>query len=229
MCDEEMKLVHNERWSSDGILWRCQKKNLKPHDVKLSLRHGTWFSESNMTLEEIIEYTYLWSTLGLTEKQISTQLQISDNTNVDWANFCREVCKETMLVQNDNGKQIGGENIVVEIDESKFAKRKYNRGHDCKLGWVFDGREKENGRNCFAVTVADRSENTLLPIIQKCIAPGSIIYSDCWAAYRNLDQYNYTHVTVNHSEQFKDPNTGCHTNGIEGDCRGTWDICLSLA
>ncbi|KAM0685950.1 Phosphotyrosine-binding domain, partial [Conglomerata obtusa] len=32
--------------------------------------------------------------------------------------------------------QIGGKDIVVEIDESKFGKRKYNRGHRVLGTWV---------------------------------------------------------------------------------------------
>ena len=139
-----MKLVQaSSLWSSDLFMWRCQRKLSKPHDRKLSIRHGTWFSNSNMTLEEIIEYSYLWSAFGLTEKQISTQLELSDNTNVDWSAFCREVCSETMIRENECGQQIGGEDTIVEIDESKFAKRKYHRGHNTILGCMFGGLEKK--------------------------------------------------------------------------------------
>ena len=168
-----MRLVNDEKWSSDCYLWRCRRKLPKPHDKRISIRHGTWFANSNMSLEEIIEYSYVWS-MGLNEKQINTQLELSDNTNVDWSSFCREVCQETMLRENECGVQIGGEDVVVEIDESKFAKRKYHRGHNTKLGWVFEGREKLNGKKCFAVCVPDRTEKTLVDIIVKYIAKGSI-------------------------------------------------------
>jgi len=33
---------------------------------------------------------------------------------------------------------IGGEGIVVEIDESKFGKRKYSRGHKVDGVWVLE-------------------------------------------------------------------------------------------
>ena len=34
-------------------------------------------------------------------------------------------------------KKIGGKDVVVEIDESKFGKRKYIVGHRVTWGWVF--------------------------------------------------------------------------------------------
>jgi hypothetical protein len=43
--------------------------------------------------------------------------------------------------------KIGGNNSVVEIDESKFGKRKYNRGHRAEGVWVrgmIDKRAKAN-------------------------------------------------------------------------------------
>jgi len=66
-------------------------------------------------------------------------------------------------------------------------------------------------KRCFIVRVPDRSEKTLLPIIQKYIRPGSIIMSDCWKAYNNLQQAGFKHNTVYHTYNFVDPNTGAHT------------------
>ena len=61
----------------------------------------------------------------------------------------------------------------------------------------------------------NRSAATLNPIILEYVLPGTSIYSDQWAAYRNLNQLGFAHGTVNHSVNFKDPTTGVHTNHVE--------------
>ena len=56
--------------------------------------------------------------------------------------------------------------MEVEIDESKFDKHKYYRGHRVEGQWVFGGREKYNKRKVFMIPVENRKEETLIPIIQ---------------------------------------------------------------
>ena len=43
----------------------------------------------------------------------------------------------------DRSRNIGGEATIVQIDESKFGKRKYLRGHHVVGQWVFGGIEKD--------------------------------------------------------------------------------------
>ena len=74
--------------------------------------------------------------------------------------------------------------------------------------------------NVFMVPVANRTVDTLLPVIQQFILPGTYIVSDMWCAYSglmNLPQ-GYLNLMVNHSINFVDPNTGVTTNHIES----TW-------
>ncbi len=66
----------------------------------------------------------------------------------------------------------------MEIDESKFGKRKHHRGHRVQGVWVVGGVERTADRKLFAVTVEDRSARTLLQIIVDNVAPGSILYTD---------------------------------------------------
>ena len=62
---------------------------------------------------------------------------------------------------------------------------KYHRGKHVEGQWVFGGVVGETGK-CFLVPVEDRTANTLMYLIMKWIAPGSIIISDCWKAYTTI-------------------------------------------
>ena len=66
--------------------------------------------------------------------------------------------------------------------------------------------------------VDDRSEATLLPIIETFVEKGTTIISDCWKAYCNLEKHGYKHLQVNHSKEFVNKD-GDHTNKIEGHWR----------
>ncbi|KAL3113943.1 hypothetical protein niasHT_017893 [Heterodera trifolii] len=68
---------------------------------------------------------------------------MSMKSAVDWASFCREVLLDAFL---DNPEQIGGHGHTVEIDESKFGKCKYHRGHRVEGAWVFGGVDRQTGR-----------------------------------------------------------------------------------
>ena len=71
----------------------------------------------------------------------------------------------------------------------------------------------------FCTFVKNRTKKTLLPLIKKHIALGSIVVSDMWKAYDSipgLKKHYYEHESVNHSKTFKDPVTGACTNVIEG-------------
>ena len=92
-------------------------------------------------------------------------LQISHPTAVDWYNFLRDVCAEYFKL---HPMVIGGQGIEVEIDESKFGRRKYNRGRWQEGHWVFVGVERITGK-AFMVEVAQRDAATLIPIIQQYI------------------------------------------------------------
>ena len=120
------------------------------------------------------------------------------NTVVDWKNFLRDICVEELLVIPE---PIGASGIIVEIDESKFGKPKYNRGRLLTGQWVF-GMVERGTDKMVMVTVPDRSTATLLPIIQTFVLPGTMIYYDEWASYNILAHTSYHHETVNHSEHF---------------------------
>lgn len=111
----------------DGLRWECRKYGNKKHRTERSIRKGSWFDNSNLSLQETLTLTYWWCE-GLTEAQISRQLGLGSHTIVDWDMFCRETCEVTLENELSTNK-IGGPGKIVQIDESKIGKRKYYKGH----------------------------------------------------------------------------------------------------
>nr|XP_054757950.1 uncharacterized protein LOC129264111 [Lytechinus pictus] len=67
---------------------------------------------------------------------------------------------------------LGGPGVLVEIDESLFARRKNNVGRAVAEKWVLGGYEPASKRG-FLVEVPQRNAATLLPIIQQWVAPAA--------------------------------------------------------
>lgn len=104
---------------------------------------------------------------------------------------------------------------VIEIDESLFGrKQKYQKGRYTRRKWVF-GMVERNTRKCYFTEVADRTTETLVPLIKEKVSPNHLIYSDDWPAYRNLKAHGFRHEVVVHSREFVSDEGVC-TNNIEG-------------
>jgi hypothetical protein len=83
------------------------------------MRSGSWFHRHNLTLEQILCITYFWI-YKVDQEFVKHELSISNQTIVDWYNYCHEVC---VSILEKASELIGGQGVVVEIDESKFGKR----------------------------------------------------------------------------------------------------------
>ena len=126
----------------------------------------------------------------------------------------KNICSIEIL--NGNFK-LGGRGKTVEIDESVFGnKQKYNRGRVSEGQRVFVMVERDTGRS-LVFRVPDRQRETLVTrLIREFVEPSTVIVSDKFSPYFNLNDVGYIHLMVNHSENFVDPYTGAHSNTIEG-------------
>ena len=195
----------------DGVGWRCPKKNCKKFAHR---RVGSFFEGSNLPLTKLVEFLYFWAEGLQDTKFLHKNLGWAAATITDWKNFLRDLCVERYLA---NPEPIGGPGHIVEIDESKFGRRKYHRGRQLSGKWVFGGIDRDS-KDAFMISVDDRSAATLIPIIERYIKPGTTILSDEWASYNLIPPANFTHLTVNHSIHFVVPGTDIHTQTIES----TW-------
>ena len=219
-CGEGTVTLRKDSSAFDGYKWRCSRT--KNCSYKLNIREKSFFDESRLKIGVILKIVYHWC-WGHTLEEVRHEVGISGtDTAVNWYSYCREVCEQILIEDN---RPVGGPGLTVEIDESKYGKRKYNRGRRVEGQWVFGGICRED-KNCFLVTVPDRSSDTLIPIINTLIAPGSTINSDCWASYNSISaqERQYIHKRVNHSIEFvtsSGPDIGTHTNLIESTWRAS--------
>ena len=126
-------------FSADQCCWGCLNKACSK---KVSIRHGSCFSNSNLSLETIVLLTYFW-VYRAEQEFLEHKLGISHRTIVDWCNFSREICISSL---ENFSEQIGGPGKIVEIDESKFGKRKYHKGRKVDGVWVFGGIERDSNK-----------------------------------------------------------------------------------
>ena len=160
-CGKPMQMKKTND-SKDKYLWRCRKvhkvfaenSTYTVKDVKLSIRHQSWLVDAKLPLEIILELIYLWSQ-GFSQGEILHELKLSNKTVTEWTNFFRESCISAVI---ENSTPIGGNGVEVEIDESKFGKRKYHKGHKVEGQWVFGGREKYNKKQIFMIPVDNRKD-----------------------------------------------------------------------
>ena len=128
------------------------------------------------------------------------------------------------LVANDVSEKkvkIGGEGVIVLIDESKFGKIKYNLGHRVEGVWLVGGVEITKERKLFLVEVSERKAVTMLNVIKKYVQASCIVHTDLFKSYNNLERdLKVQQITGNHSECYVNPDTGVHTNNIEGTWNG---------
>lgn len=63
--------------------------------------------------------------------------------------------------------------------------------------------------------VESRNSETLLAVLKKYVHKNATVITDCWKGYEGLHTHFRRHQTVNHSENFINPETGAHTQSIE--------------
>ena len=112
------QLIYNEH-SHSGF---------RRHNVQRTIKTGSWFRGLNLNLGEALKSIYYWS-VGFSIKQLRRELPITKATAVNLFSFLREICASVSIKHGDpvGGRDKDGNPIIVEIDESKFGKVKYNR------------------------------------------------------------------------------------------------------
>lgn len=210
-CQQWMTIVKcSTQKFKDGCCWRC------PGGAHFqSIRSDSLLARKQISFSKFLHLLWLYCTFS-SVCQAAVTLSMDLKKVRGFFKAIRQ-CMAADLLSGD--VMIGGPGQIVEIDESKFGKRKFNCGRRVIGKWVLGGVERGSGE-CFLVECPNnkRDANTLCLLILQFVRPGTTIITDKWKGYLPLQHHGYTHYDVNHSRNFVDPLTGAHTNMIEG----TW-------
>ena len=204
-----------DKHAIDGYKWVCRRPCKNTH----SIRYNSFFYNSKASFKTLFKIFYKYIN-GDEHIDVAYELSIDRHTSGFWASFVREALGMYMA---DHSEILGGYNEdgtrkIVEIDESLFCRRKYNRGRMLDNQWFVGGIER-GSRKIFILPVENRNANTMAQIISNNVHSGTKIITDQWRAYgaalRGFDSMQ--HETINHSINFVDPmDPEIHTQNIEG-------------
>lgn len=151
-------------------------------------------------------YQQLYILLGFSDSTIS-RLKIRL-----YEPICRFLCRRRVL--------LGGEGVIVEIDESVLSRRGIVRNPTtlsdevADTVWILGCIDAS--RNFHVVQVENRTIDTIYNVLRSIIRPGSVLHTDGYASYPEVARrLNCLHRVVNHSQGFISED-GIHTNNIEG-------------
>lgn len=216
-CKTPMNYVKSAK-DIDKYNWKCICNK------KISIRSSSHFSGSRLKLSTIIKILYKVAD-GNEILNISNNLMVNRKVVSGWVRLFREASAEYII---DNNEMLGGidedgKPITVEIDESLFFRRKYNRGRIIDGTWYVAGIERGSSK-CFIIPTIRRNKVAMKEIIDSHILPGTNIVTDEWKAYKaaikELNIENgiiFSHDRINHTYFFVDPrDPRIHTQTIEG-------------
>ncbi|KAG8222183.1 hypothetical protein J437_LFUL001275 [Ladona fulva] len=161
--------------------YRCNKKSCRN---EVTVRTGTFFALSKLPISKIMLLGYLW----LTQIPVSSAASMtgcSNHTVCDIYQYYRKLVSNHLDFQD---VQIGGEGVIVEVDETKLARRKYERSQSVDDIWVVGGVEKSADRKVFLVPIESRDPASLATILERHVLPGSIIQTNLWNYYSGLSE-----------------------------------------
>ena len=162
--------------SPDLLIWRCS-----PCRKFKNIRTDSVLSGQKLSLQKFLMLIFYLSIKSLTSIAVAQLTDLTENTISEWKILLHVQVSNWLMA---NPSLLGGPGVIVELDEAKFGKRKFNKGSYREGQWVLGAVDRNTG-HCFLLPCPNnrRDAPTLLPLISRWILPGSVVHTDEWAAY----------------------------------------------
>lgn len=194
---EKFYKVHNRK------CYECGKCSNKIYPLK-----GTIMESTKLPLKywfDIINEFHITRN-GVSAKSVQRRLKVT--YKVAW-NLVDKI--RSLMIDVDNNQLSG----IIEIDEILIGgKKRHYHEHPLENKSTVLGMIERNGRVRLFV-IKNRNKETMIPLIRKHVAKGSIIYTDEYGVYSCLSQEGYLHDTIQH-KKYEWTKGNVSTNSIEG-------------
>lgn len=210
----EVRLSNSKNYL-DKVIWRCHNKNCGGIiNIRKNNRLLEKFSKIKLRLLLIFIFTHFTVFFPPSASCVTLGIKTETMRNL-YQTLNSWIVQEQINDELTRGK-FGGEDKIVEMDESCFRGRKNNKGRLLNQIWAFGFVERGSGR-LYAQYVSKRDRTNLIPIILKWIKPTSImVVTDEWKPYKVLSKLGYNHKSVKHKDNFVcQDNPLIHTQTIE--------------
>ena len=121
----------------EGSCWRC------PCSRTTSVRTDSVLQNSNISYGNFILLLNAFAESVPISRAAET-IRLSENT----IRHFYQTIREQIAADVQTSSKIGGPGTIVEVDEAKFGKRKYNRGRMVHGSWVLGGIQRGSD-SCF--------------------------------------------------------------------------------
>jgi len=119
------------------IMDTSSSKNYRLHSPKCkhsqSVRKWSFFEDLKLTILQILSVIFCCAA-KVAVKSAAAITGIRSRSLSQWYQYMREKSSESLI--NSPNYTFGGVRVIVQIDESVVAKRKYNVGHYVEQQWV---------------------------------------------------------------------------------------------
>lgn len=190
-------------------VWKCNERECRK---QFTVKVGTVFEHGRMPLQKMVQAVYLMcaSKKGVSAHQLHRTLEITYKSAWFLAHRIREAMRDGKL------GPLGGQNKVVEADESIVGGKAKNRAYkpEPKKQNVFSLVERQGKVRSFHV--ANVTGATLQPVMKAHIDRATYIITDEAPVYKKPGGEFAGHGSVNHSADEYVRAYFWHTNTVEG-------------
>lgn len=189
-------------------LYQCNESGCR---CQFTVTVGTLFERSHIPLNKWLMVAFLMcaSKKGISAHQCHRMIGVSYKSTWFMMHRLREAMREVAFTG-----PLGGENKVVEADETYIGGKAINRkGKIPSKEAAFSLVERDGKVRSFHVPAVNAKN--LRPILEKHVSKKSYLMTDEARVYPKMGEGFAGHGTVNHSEQEYARGTFWHTNSVE--------------